>query len=110
MAPIATAEYLDARRRLAEAVNAGIKLSVRWHVVRRVDRATSVRHIQLEEGLYSGRLRRKSGDLLCGATSDGVAIAEARDGSGQTYAQEVSCKACLARAQVLSNLIYLPQY
>ena len=104
------AEYLDAKRRLADAVNGAIKIRVRWHVVRRAGRTkANVCHIRLDERLLSGPLRRKSGDLLCGATSKGVEMAEGVDSAGQTYPMEVTCKTCLERARALSNLIDISQ-
>ena len=103
----AAAELLDARRRAAETVNSSITLSVKWHVVRRTGRATGVGHIQLNERLQSGNFRRRVGDLLCGARSASVEVAEERDSAGQVYSMEVTCKACLARARLLSNWVEL---
>ena len=101
----AAAELLDARRRAAETVNSSITLPVKWHVVRRAGRATGVGHIQLDERLQSGNFQRRAGDLLCGARSSPVEMAEGHDSAGTAYQMEVTCRACLARAQVLSNLV-----
>lgn len=61
----------------------------------------SVVHVRCDEPVAVGRLRRTAGDLLCG-TGDGVmgylADAVLKDGSGQPYADRVTCRACRAAA------------
>lgn len=109
---------LDAKRAEAEAFNAKLQLPVDWRVgIKDVlsglsehsmgdgrNRRTVI-HIQLEEPLVSGRIRREKGDFLCtpalsdnGKQWSGNPTVSSSDGSGNPYAPEVSCKGCLRLA------------
>ena len=103
-----TPEILDTQRRLADAVNGEIKLSVPWRSVRSPDSGARVCHIQIEAALQCGNFRRRLGDLLCGATLKALKPAEACDGAGRPYSQEINCKACLERAAALNRIVQLP--
>jgi hypothetical protein len=100
-------EVLDAQRRLADAVNADIKLPVPWRSVKGASTKAKVCHVQLEAGFQSGNFRRRRGDLLCGSKLSCVEPAEACDSAGRPYRQEISCKACLKQADIFSRIVTL---
>lgn len=102
-----TPEIMDAQRRLADAVNGDIKLSVPWRSVKGIGSTAKICHIQIEFSLQSGSLRRRGGDLLCGAKLKTLEPAEACDSAGRPYMQEIDCRACLKRADTLSRIIIL---
>ncbi len=113
-------------RAKAEAVNATIKLPVLWSVaIKDVlsglsetswgdgrNKAT-VNHIYLKQDLSLGRLKRSAGDFLCSTSSlkNGKRYAgqpedsTARDGDGNAYQPEVTCKACLAIIQRINSKV-----
>lgn len=110
------ARRLRAKRDRAEseAANAALDLRFSWRASTRTVasglsargsgngvNARSVVHVQCDEPVSIGCLRRAVGDLLCGA-GDGamgyLAEAVSRDGSGQSYRDRVTCRACRAAA------------
>lgn len=95
------------QRNLADAVNGDIKLPVPWRSVKGRGAKAKVCHVQIEAGFQSGGLRRRRGDLLCGTKLNFLEPADACDGAGRSYMQEISCKACLERAEVLSRIVTL---